>query len=197
MTPQERELNKVADVRIDDVDETGNAVHATRQRYLQALVVKIGNMSTAQWNGLSKAAHDWANPAIRAYNIGDNEIIPDFPGGGPEPSEVVKPPELEAKLKAKGKNKAVESEPAAPARKGRAGRDDDEGGSEGVLTSVKMLLLENPDYTVPELKEKLKEKGLTSSPMAISSVRSSFRHTLRVLKDAGYLKKMPGAPARR
>lgn len=59
----------------------------------------------------------------------------------------------------------------------------------GGLTYVRELLVKNPDITVPDLAEKVKAKGFAVSTQTLHTTRSGFRQDLRVLQDAGLLKR--------
>lgn len=68
----------------------------------------------------------------------------------------------------------------------KAGRAPKAGGG---LTYVRELLVKNPDIAVPELAEKVKAKGFTVSNQTLHTTRSGFRQDLRVIQEAGLLKR--------
>lgn len=51
------------------------------------------------------------------------------------------------------------------------------------LYLIKQILLKNPKSTVAEITTVLEDNGFTSSPSTISTVRSDFLHSMRVIKD--------------
>jgi hypothetical protein len=59
----------------------------------------------------------------------------------------------------------------------------------GGLTYVRELLVKDPDITVPALAEKVKVKGFAVSTQTLHTTRSGFRQDLRVLQEAGLLKR--------
>lgn len=59
----------------------------------------------------------------------------------------------------------------------------------GALTYVRELLVKNPDITVADLTEKVKAKGHAVSTQTLHTTRSGFRQDIRVLQDAGLLKR--------
>lgn len=87
--------------------------------------------------------------------------------------------------------KAASTRKAAPAAK--TGKTDGKSGggakAGGGLTYVRELLVKNPDITVADLAEKVKAKGHTVSTQTLHTTRSGFRQDLRVLQDAGLLKR--------
>ena len=57
----------------------------------------------------------------------------------------------------------------------------------GAQQMIKKLILKQPAITVEQLLEKLDKAGHKPSRLAVSSIRSGFRDSIRVIKDAGYL----------
>lgn len=51
------------------------------------------------------------------------------------------------------------------------------------LYLIKQMLLANPKSTVAEITTALKDHGFTTSTSTISTVRSDFLHSMRVIKD--------------
>lgn len=91
----------------------------------------------------------------------------------------------------RGGAKAPARKAAAPAA-GKSSKSAKNGGAAkagGGLTYVRELLVKNPDITVPDLAEKVKAKGFTVSTQTLHTTRSGFRQDLRVLQDAGLLKR--------
>ena len=61
----------------------------------------------------------------------------------------------------------------------------------GASTVIKRLMLRNPDVTNAELIEKLKEKSISVTSISVSTIRSDFKHSIRVLQEAGYCQELP------
>lgn len=113
--------------------------------------------------------------------------------------------EEEAKPARKGRKAAAADEeeadekPAKKSRKSASSDDEDEkpakkpakaagNGTEkktGAQSLIKKLLTKNPRLTVDDIHKKLVDKGYQTTPVAISSIRSGFRHTIKVLHEAG------------
>jgi hypothetical protein len=95
---------------------------------------------------------------------------------------------------------ADKSERRSSKRESTGGDKGDKGGKEkaakserkpvGAQTMIKQLMIDNPKITTDELMEKLQKKGYTPTPLAVSSIRSGFRHSLKVIKEAGLLPKL-------
>jgi len=58
----------------------------------------------------------------------------------------------------------------------------------GAPTIIKQMILKKPEITKDELAAALEKKGFKTSILTISTVRSDFRNSLRVMKDAGWPK---------
>jgi hypothetical protein len=65
-----------------------------------------------------------------------------------------------------------------------------EGKQVGAQTMIKQIMCDEPKISTDDLLAKLGKKGYTPTPLAVSSIRSGFRHSLKVLKEAGHLPKM-------
>lgn len=94
-----------------------------------------------------------------------------------------------------------DEEEEKPARRGRAARDEDEdedkpkkaavkrGDGEvrkvGAQTQIKKMLAKKPSLSTEELLERLEKQGYHPTPLAVSSIRSGFRNTVKILNEAG------------
>lgn len=54
-------------------------------------------------------------------------------------------------------------------------------------TSVKWILARDPDLSVDEIIQRLNTDALVSK-VAVSAIKTEFRHSLKVVRDAGLLK---------
>jgi hypothetical protein len=52
-------------------------------------------------------------------------------------------------------------------------------------TLIKKMLLSDPDLTVREIDARLREQDIKITRITISTIKSGFRHTLKVLIDLG------------
>jgi hypothetical protein len=59
----------------------------------------------------------------------------------------------------------------------------------GGQTKLKQILARDPDMSIDDLEVRLKKQGHEMSRMTLSTQRSGFRHTVKVLQEAGLLKK--------
>lgn len=89
--------------------------------------------------------------------------------------------ELSEKIKTLTALKRVKSEEERaakpPSKRGR-----------GILETTKKILLEQPDIPNDDLFKLITERCGSCSRVVMETVRSDFKHSLRVLKDAGRLK---------
>jgi hypothetical protein len=59
----------------------------------------------------------------------------------------------------------------------------------GSTSFAKRLLCDNPNQSVGELRAAVDAAGISISDVTLSTIRADFRHSLRVLMEAGMLKK--------
>lgn len=98
------------------------------------------------------------------------------PAGKPAPKPASSPKAAAAPAtgKAAGNGKAASVPPkASPPR---------------ASTLIKRMLIKNLNVTNAELQERLRAEGINVTPISVSTIRSDFRHSLRVLQEAGYAK---------
>jgi len=58
----------------------------------------------------------------------------------------------------------------------------------GAQTVIKRMLIKEPGLTVDDLCGRLEKQGYKTSRLAVSTMRSDFRHSLKILKEEGKLK---------
>ena len=97
-------------------------------------------------------------------------------------AEVVEMP-LKDKIRAKasaanGETEEMPSRPPKPA-------------APGASTMIKRLLLKDSNITNAELMEHLKAHNIAVTSISVSTIRSDFRHSLKVLHEAGYALEIP------
>ena len=94
---------------------------------------------------------------------------------------------------------AVKKAPAGPVKqplKRAAGKGNGEitrpprPAAPGASTLIKRMLLRNVHVTNAELMEKLREKNITVTAISVSTIRSDFRHSIKVLHEAGLCKEI-------
>lgn len=171
-----------------------------RQDYLRRITLAAGKLEDAAWSDLSDEAQAWVNDNVKADN--DEKELVDFPGedGADDPA-----PRSSKKAAGKGSSgkggakKGREPAPAdegdgdeAPASSKKAAKKSAAKGSNGggrapgAQHMIKSILTKKPRASVEEIAEKLTAKGLSATPLAISSIRSGWRNTVRILQDAGH-----------
>lgn len=168
------------------------------QKYAGRLIEAIGELPNDDWEGLSKEAQDWNNVGAKAIKA--DKDVAEFPGAEPEPEEDEKSSRKASTRETSGRSTrraAKDEEPEEerkPAKKAAARtsskKDDDEGGGSrkvGAQLLIKQMLAKNPKLSPEDLMDRLTKKGYAPTPLAVSSIRSSFRNSMMVLKDAGML----------
>jgi hypothetical protein len=75
---------------------------------------------------------------------------------------------------------------AKPAKKA-ASRGNGAVRGTGAQTLIKQIMLKDPSVSTEDLIARLEKKGLKPTKVAVTSIRSGMRHTLRVMADAGVL----------
>lgn len=58
----------------------------------------------------------------------------------------------------------------------------------GAQDFIKQEIMRNPNITREDLHEKVKKKGFKVSSLTVSTLRSGFRNSLKIIRDAGHLK---------
>lgn len=104
----------------------------------------------------------------------------------PETKAKAKPtPKAEAKAAAPKSKASAKTNGAPPSRASRKTNFKPAG---GVMTSIKELLIKNMDLPVDDILDKLKSKGLKPSRVTTATIRSDFRHSVRVLQQNDKIK---------
>lgn len=183
----EQELLKVTKVR----------KQKDRQKFLASIVEEVNDLPEDSWDALSAEVQKWFNSAVKAHKA--DKDIPDFPD-----SEAEEPTEEEAeeaeeattddeeeapkpKRAAKAKNGPTPKKKAAA--KETSMKKKAKTPATGASAMLKLLILKKPDISKEDIGERLKSKGMKVSPLTISTQRAEFRHSLKVLQEAGMLKK--------
>jgi (p)ppGpp synthase/HD superfamily hydrolase len=66
-----------------------------------------------------------------------------------------------------------------------------------VRSAIKRLLLADQTMSVNEIQAALLHDGLRVSRLTISSIRSEFRHTIRVLQEEGLMDQLKPKPKKK
>src|SRR5882724_13421798 len=86
-------------------------------------------------------------------------------------------------VKKKETKKTVAAKPAKKA----ASRGNGAVRGTGAQTLIKQIMLKDPNISTEDLIGRLEKKGLKPTKVAVTSIRSGMRHTLKVMADAGVL----------
>jgi hypothetical protein len=171
-----------------------------RQTLLVKLHEKVSVVPDDVWETLSAETQEWVNEATKAK--GDGAPLPEFsdlptvaessedqpvataskPAKKTPPSKKAAPPAKKPDAK-----KAAPSKPAAdkaPAKKPAA---KPAGEVTGVKAKIKNMILKKTDISTDEIVAKLGANGAEVSRLTVAAVRAEFRHSLRCIKQAGYL----------
>lgn len=92
------------------------------------------------------------------------------PAAKPAPKPAAKPPKKAAAAADGNSGKLTKPPKVAP----------------GASTFIKRMLLKDMNVTNAELMEQLREEGVSVTPITVSTIRSDFKHSLKVLQEAGY-----------
>jgi hypothetical protein len=152
-----------------------------RQIYLGRLLEAIAGLPGDKWEELSTEAQNWYNAAQTEVN--EDRPVPEFPEdeAAAEQAPAAKPAAVKAKEKPAAPASAKTKQPEAAA-KPNGGKKILTGGAQ---TLIKQAIIKNPAITTEEITEMLAKKGLRTSPLTVSTIRSDFKHSIRVLQDSG------------
>lgn len=170
-----------------------------------------------EWEGLPKATQSWVNAAVKALNASnaiadpdevedksdvdeedaDEEDAGDHEDDGDETDEEEdvektgtkskkRPAKKKAPAKKVVKKKEAKKIAAKPAKKAAARGNGAVRGT-GAQTLIKQMMLKDPNISTEDLIGRLEKKGLKPTKIAVTSIRSGMRHTLKVMADAGVL----------
>jgi outer membrane biosynthesis protein TonB len=194
------------------IEEQGS--DESRQDYLERLASAASDeLDGEAWEALPNAAQVWVNAAVKALNAG-NEITDPEPSseeesddeqqaeeadeeaGDDQPEDEEQeddmPTKTAAKKKAPAKKKAAPKKTAAakPAKteaKPAKAKSNGAVRGTGAQTVIKQIMLKDPAISTEDLIARLEKKGLKPTKVAVTSIRSGMRHTLKVMADAGVL----------
>lgn len=171
------------------------------QAYRHRLLASTRILTDDEWGVLSPRAQEWANEATKAENAG--EELPDFPDEieKTEVADDAPPSSTKTRSAKKGKDIPMSTKKKKLVAK-ESVRKKSAGGSStkkanssapkkriGAQDFLKMEVLRDINISSDELMLKLKKKGFKVSDHTVSSMRSSFRNSVKMMQDAGYLKK--------
>jgi hypothetical protein len=148
----------------------------SRQDTLTALVEAGSALADDDWDKLSTLTQKWVNRGVSAL----------------EAKRPVKPPVDPAAGKEKKVKEPVKAKkPAKPAKVEAKRPEPGEGrgaGMSNAQTMIKQLILEDFNITTEEIVDRLSKAGHNPTRFAIATIKSSFKHSLKVVHAAGRLK---------
>lgn len=155
-----------------------------RQTLLKRIVIAVTALSDEEFSELPKQTEDWANAASRAND--KEKPIPDFPdfkttdaeGADKESKDMPKTDKKAAAPAKEAKAPKAAAEKKAPAKKGG-----------GKIHQMKQIILKNLGISTEDLTAKVKAAGLEVSDSTVTTVRSDFLSSIRVLQEAKLLTK--------
>lgn len=151
-------------------------------RYLSRLLDAVAKLPADGWNGLSVETQKWYNDAATASSNGGE--IPPFP------NEEVEVALKETNGAKSGAKKAAPKAAKKPAAESKVAADKAEKSpikldESGVKYRIKKAILKKPNISKEELVEVLGKGGEKVSELTVASIRTEFRHSLRVLAQEG------------
>jgi hypothetical protein len=179
------------------------------QKYAVRLINAVQELKDPEWEALSTETQEWVNDGAKAIKA--EEDVDGFPEDEAEAEEEnEEAAEAAPATRTRGGGKTTEKETTSrrtsrgdgdeekKSTRRTSSKDEDkkpkkeraEGKQVGAQTMIKELMCDDPKATTEELLAKLAKKGYTPTPLAVSSIRSGFRHSLKVLDNAGKLKGM-------
>lgn len=180
MTPVEQELQKVTGVKPEKKED--------HMAYVKRVFEATNDLDDQAWDKLSESTQAWLNANAKLSKAGGE--LTDFPNGktnGDKPTKKAAVPAKKAGKKDIADDDDIEAKPAKKAAKAPAAAAPVK--SAGIKNRIKRMILKKPKMSADELFEKLKDEGEAPSKMTVSGIRAEFRHTIRLLKEDGWLSK--------
>jgi hypothetical protein len=172
MHPIERELCKAVQFKPEP--------KARRDRTLETLVRRVSKLPDEDWEKLSHEAQTWSNAGADAVDKGEKII--DFEG---EREKRLAKPKKKTKVKTSKKKKPPKPKPPKADIHSRLAR----AAAPSAQTLMKQLILRKLDITTDEMIAELNKAGYHPTRYVVSSLRGTFFHSLKVLRDEGWLNK--------
>jgi outer membrane biosynthesis protein TonB len=178
-----------------------------RQNFFKRIISAVQELEEDVWESLDEVTQKWVNDG--AKNGNEAKAIADFPDLKSVKEDAVKTDKAEKAAKSdkaadekptvkKKKEAAVDKKPAKkaepakkekaePAKKAKVKAKVTTRGS-GLESQIKNLIIKKPMITADELVEKLTAKDVKASRFTVVAIRAGFRHSIKVLQEAGMIK---------
>jgi hypothetical protein len=161
-----------------------------RQNFFKRIISAVQELEEDVWESLDEVTQKWVNDG--AKNGNEAKAIADFPDLKSVKEDAVKTDKAE---KAAKSDKAADEKPTVkkkeaavePAKKAKVKAKVTTRGS-GLESQIKNLIIKKPMITADELVEKLTAKDVKASRFTVVAIRAGFRHSIKVLQEAGMIK---------
>src|SRR5580692_9215033 len=153
-----------------------------RPDMLARMLKGVTDLSDEAFDAMSKPAQEWANSASKAKDAQDD--LPDFPDTNTD-AESAEETNVKTKKEAapaKGAAKNTEAKIEKPVKEKKAAAPKEKKGP-GKIHKMKLLILKNLGVTAEDLSAKLKAAGIEVSDSTVTTVRSDFLSSIRVLQE--------------
>jgi hypothetical protein len=167
------------------------------QEFYKRLIAAVQELPEDAWEKLDTKSQKWVNEGAKAANA--KEGIQDFPDAEAEEEDE----EVVAKSKT-AKKGGDKTEKKAPTKKAAADDKTEKKSAKkeakpekkatptkrgsGLESTIKNMIVKKPTITSDELVEKLEAKSVKASRFTVVAIRAGFRHSIKVLQEAGLIK---------
>jgi hypothetical protein len=166
------------------------------QEYYKRLIAAVQELPEDAWEKLDTKAQKWVNDGAKAANA--KEEIDAFPDAEADEEDEVATKSKTAKKggdketadKKPATKKAADEKPAVKKseKQPKAEKAAKKPKGSGLESTIKNLIIKKPAITSDELVEKLEAKSVKASRFTVVAIRAGFRHSIKVLQEAGLIK---------
>jgi hypothetical protein len=168
------------------------------QEFYKRLIAAVQELPEDAWEKLDTKSQKWVNEGAKAANA--KEDIQDFPDAeaNEEDEEVAtkktktakkggdKPATKKVAADDKTEKKPAVKKEAKPEKEAKKAPATKRGS--GLESTIKNMIVKKPTITSDELVEKLEAKSVKASRFTVVAIRAGFRHSIKVLQEAGMIK---------
>lgn len=181
-----------------DVTKIKSKSGEDRQDYFKRIIASVQELPEDTWEELPEATQQWVNDGAKAGNA--KKTIDDFPDLKASKEDDVKTKTKTKTAKADKTDKKKPAKEAATEKEStkKKAKTEKEPKKEkkakvstrgsGLEATIKNLILKKPSISADELVEKLEAKEVKASRFTVVAIRAGFRHSIKVLADAGMIK---------
>jgi hypothetical protein len=171
------------------------------QEYYKRLIAAVQELPEDAWEKLDTKAQKWVNDGAKAANAKEEiEAFPDA-AADEEDDEVATKSKTAKKSGDKATADKADKKPAtkkaaddktekkpAAKKEAKAEKTVKKAKGSGLESTIKNLIIKKPSITSDELVEKLEAKSVKASRFTVVAIRAGFRHSIKVLQEAGLIK---------